>query len=216
MNFWDWLNDNAGAMQVLFASMLSLVTAVYALCTYFLGSAARRQAAASIAMAQEMRDQRLESMRPLLVVDHQLHGRVGNAPTLVGSFRNVGPGAALKVEYSFQHPRFAYYPLWCPALGPQDKYDHDFLSRKAADDRDVDTPNGTLAHIVLTYEDVFHRLFETSVTLEQNYLGWTERGTAYRMIADHTDKDRGPPSPNVWHEFRTTPSGSVQVVPHDP
>jgi len=58
----EWLNDNSGAVQAIAVVVLIIVTAVYAV-------AARRQAAASVRMAEEMREQRLGEDRPHVWID---------------------------------------------------------------------------------------------------------------------------------------------------
>lgn len=218
MNPWDWLNDNSGAMQVVFVGVLAVVTAAYATFTLVMSRATSRQAEASAEMAREMRDQRLEGARPVLALNYNLYdGKVGDAPGVEVRLRNIGPGVALRVEYGFSHPRFAYAAMWLPFLGPQESTDLYRMTRQASNDRnDVEVSVGTMAAVVATYEDIYGRLFETQIALEQNLLGWTERGTRFAMVAGRAPDDRSPPSPNVWHTFRITESGSLQEVNDDP
>ena len=178
---------------------------------------ARRQAKASGEMAREMREQRLEGVRPVLSVSCKLYdGKVGKDPSVEVRLRNVGPGVALQIECVFDHPRFAYSPIWLHFLGPQEGTELYRLTRQASGDRnDVDASVGTMAAMVVTYEDIYGRLFETRIAFEQNYVGWTERGTRYALIAGRAPEDRGPPSPNVWHEFKLTSSGSIKEVTDD-
>lgn len=198
--------------------VLVIVTAFYALRTRDIADAARQQAKASAEMAQEMSEQRLEGARPVLTLNYELYdGKAGNDPGVAVRLRNIGPGVALRVEYRFSHPRFAYAAMWLRFLGPQECTELYRLTRQASDDRDdVEALVGTMAAIVATYEDIYGRLFETQIALEQNYLGWTERGTRYALIAGHAPEDRGPPSPNVWHEIKVTSSGSIKEAADDP
>ncbi len=206
------------SVQGVVTLVLAVATGFYAWRTHDISKATKEQAGASIEMAREMHEQRLESVRPVLSVEHRIRdGKVGNAPSVAISPRNIGPGVALKIECAFEHPRFAYSPLWWAALGPQESCNDARLYRRAADDRnDADAAVGTLAPIVLTYEDIFGRLFETRVTLEQDLLGWKERGTHYRLIASQVPEDREPPSANVWHELKVTRSGSITEDMDDP
>ena len=167
-------------------------------------------------IAREMHEQRLEGARPVLSLNWKLYdGKVGKDPSVEVSVRNVGSGVALRIEYAFSHPRFAYTSMWLPLLGPQDDVGMQRLVRRASEDKsDVDASVGTIAHIVATYEDIHGRLFETRMALEQNYLGWTERGAQYQMTARRAPEDRGPQSANVW--YKVTSSGSVLGVTDDP
>ncbi len=65
----DWLNDNTGAVQAISVAVLAVVTAIYAWRTWSISKATEKQAAASVRMTEEMREQRLAEHMPLLLVD---------------------------------------------------------------------------------------------------------------------------------------------------
>ena len=64
----DWLNDNSGAVQAISVGVLAVVTAIYAWRTWSISNATEKQAEASRAMADEMREQRLLTMRPIVLL----------------------------------------------------------------------------------------------------------------------------------------------------
>lgn len=69
MSFIDWLNDHAGAVQVLFAAVLVMVTIIYAWSTHVISKATRKQAEASTEMVREMRQQAISLDRPYLLIE---------------------------------------------------------------------------------------------------------------------------------------------------
>ncbi len=65
----EWLNDNSGAVQTISVVLLVFVTMFYALITWSISSATKKQAATSARMATEMSEQRLAADQPLLILD---------------------------------------------------------------------------------------------------------------------------------------------------
>lgn len=199
------------SVQGAFTVALALATAFYAVRTHDISKAAREQAEASVQMAREMYEQRLEGARPVLRAECRLYnGKVGHDPHVQVKVRNVGQGVALRIECRFEHPRLGYSPVWVGAVAVQEEIDLEGIFQRAADDKpDIEVAVGSLAYLVLQYEDIYARLFETRVAFEQDYLGWTERRTSYDLVAPRAPADRAPLSHNVWHTVRLTESGSV-------
>lgn len=196
--------------------VLVIVTAFYALRTRDIADAARQEAVASSEIAQEMRAQRFEGFRPVIKASYFVHnGKVGETPSIEITPINIGLGPALRVRCAFEHPRFAYHDHWWLYLGPQDKEQSQRIQRHASEDKsNIQASVGTQASIVLQYEDIFGRYFETRMVLEQNYLGWTERGTTYEKVAEKAPQERGPSSPKVWHDIKiTAPTSASEIKP---
>lgn len=239
MNPLDWLNDNSGAVQgvgaiasILVLLGLALVTRHYARETERIAKATdeqakagaqmaremKEQAEASAEMAREMREQRFEGARPVLRAECRLYnGKVGHDPHVRVKMHNIGQGVALRIECRFEHPQLGYSPVWLGAVAVQEEINLGDIIRRAADDKPgVEVAVGSLAYLVLQYEDIYARLFETRVAFEQDLLGWTERRTSYDLVAPCAPADREPPSHNVWHKFKVTSSGSFKEVTDDP
>ena len=108
----DWLNDNSGAVQAIAVVVLVLVTAVYAILTWRIAGAARRQADASVEMARQMREQRLFTSRPIVLLFPlaEERGQEGIRLALEGPLpdstpvrlTNVGPGIAVAVNVPYK------------------------------------------------------------------------------------------------------------------
>lgn len=189
----------------------------YAQRTNVMSKAAEKQASASAEMAREMREQRFEALRPVVAAKWQIEGgKVGEVPSIRLILQNVGPGVAISVECGFEHPRYAYHSEWLTTLGPQENHTTNFLPRNTSEDKEIDTGVGTAASVLITYEDVFSRLFETSILLEQSYLGWVRRAARYRLVQEKAPEGRGPDSPNVWHTYQVTAAGAMKEITVDP
>jgi hypothetical protein len=106
----EWLNDNSGAVQAIAVVVLAAVTAVYAILTWLVAGAARRQADASAEMAQEMRGSREDGSRPVLDIRSIEQSELGTGPEAMVQaerqlrgevvwckLRNIGKGPALNV-----------------------------------------------------------------------------------------------------------------------
>jgi hypothetical protein len=112
----EWLNDNSGAVQAISVVALVLVTWVYAM-------AARRQAHASINMAEEMREQRLSEGRPYLLIDLKdstpdvVKRRLAKGESIHDFYptslklevRNEGRGPAKDVRATTVHPKMTFF-----------------------------------------------------------------------------------------------------------
>ena len=207
----DWLNKNSGAVQAI--ATVVLVTAFYVILTRSLSKSAakqadasakmaeemREQAEASMRMAEEMQEQRLDAARPVLSTNHEIAGSVGQQPAARVKPSNMGAGPALNVQCAFSHPAFAYEEYWWPAIGAGQTPDYAAqLTRKASEDKGTCSQDGDKATISLKYEDLYGRLFETLVELEQNLLGWTELRTSVHLIG--TAKNRVRPTEG-WQEL---------------
>lgn len=112
----EWLNDNSGAVQAIAVVVLVIVTAVYAV-------AARRQADASVKMAEEMREQRLSEGRPYLLIDLKdstpdvVKRRLAKGESIQDFYptslklevRNEGRGPAKDVRATTVHPKMTFF-----------------------------------------------------------------------------------------------------------
>ena len=100
----DWLNDNSGAVQAMAVVALVLVTAVYAVLTWGIAAAARRQADASMEMAREAREQRLSGVQALILLQHGGHEDLGTKICVRFRLMNEGNGPAMAVRRVVRHP----------------------------------------------------------------------------------------------------------------
>lgn len=112
---WDvlvnWLNQNLGAAQtiatmalVLFAAWQGILAHRARNDTTRLAQAAKIQADASVRMADEMREQRYDRYRPIIIVQQSasklIVGRQGY-DRVEATISNIGEGPALKLSFSF-------------------------------------------------------------------------------------------------------------------
>jgi hypothetical protein len=184
----DSLNDNSGAVQAIATVVLVAVTFVYALF-------AAKQAKASVKMAEEMREQRMDAARPVVVPNASVLGSPPQYPSVDVEPTNVGLGPALNVQCVFKDPTFAYYEEWWPPIGPGERGTARRLRRCAGEDRKSTGQRGgsridVEALISIVYEDIYGRLFETSVRLKQEIIGWTELRTSVQLIGTAENRVR--------------------------
>ena len=90
----DWLNDNSGAVQAASAVVLALTFIAVA----YYAKQTRKQADASVRMAEEMREQVLGAHLPLLVVDLPERALTYYPARITYTLRNVGSGPAVDVS----------------------------------------------------------------------------------------------------------------------
>jgi cobalamin biosynthesis Mg chelatase CobN len=200
-DFIQWLEGHqATAEIVLAAAALALTGAlVWATCTYVKQT---RQ------MAQEMRDQTMNAVRPFLVANHKVTGNVGEAPTVEVEPANIGFGPALNVQCVFNDPTFAYYEEWWSVIAPGQTRPGIRLRRSAGEDRKPEQKGETSrldveAAISIKYADVHGRLFETLIILRQDHIGWNEIRADVRLI-DTVDRRARPTA--SWVELQVRDS----------
>jgi hypothetical protein len=134
------------------------LTAGLVIATVFYAFSASRQAAANVKMAEEMREQRYDSVRPVMDFKERESTLVfGAKPSYWWSceLRNIGLGPAIDV-YSF---------VVLQPLG-REKRRRDFGTipkdgNVLAENLSIEYPNGRRA-LVAYYRDVYGRLFESS------------------------------------------------------
>lgn len=129
MAVFDWIKQNSIFMQAVSTLILLVVTSVYAAFTYAISKAARKQADASVKMAEEMREQTVMSSRPLIIqkgMPEIINGitqmyfshfevyNVGNGPAveLVIFLLNKEGNKIMKPPYRETYLRAGESPLW--------------------------------------------------------------------------------------------------------
>ena len=148
----DFIEEHGIVAQVWVTVILVLLTAVYV-------SRVRQQADASVKMAEEMREQRYDSVRPIIDIERKPESRE-LAKQAYGDFsegllcilRNIGVGPATDV-YSFVHIdcKCQLHPFG--ALAKNGEIEKLPLSLKQRNGRNV---------LVAYYRDVYDRCFESS------------------------------------------------------
>jgi hypothetical protein len=139
----DWLNENAGAVQAIFAGVLVLVTIF--------------SVAFSAVVVRRMREAGTDALRPIVtiaVVGSQ-YGNLSFVPRVFTCvLRNMGPGPALDITY-MPHPNAGDEADIAGSLGP----DEDRFLKKAikADGSDV---------IHVFYRDVFNNRFSSEIPIK--------------------------------------------------
>jgi hypothetical protein len=213
----EWLNDNSGAVQAIAVVVLVLVTSVYAM-------AARRQAVASVKMAEEMREQRLSEDRPQLLID--LKGctpsvdkrRLGEGETIQDFYptnlqlaiQNVGKGPAKGVTATVVHPRMTFHDKCCGYLLRDDApwefdlscaplYRHLIPPRALRDwlaDRQIHpaAPIGSPLGVLIAYRDMHDRGWVSYLELEYDCETDDETGE-YVMWIEPGEQDTIGPLP---------------------
>ena len=107
MTITDWI-------QAISMLVLVVITGIYAWGTYVISKATKNQAEASVKMAEEMREQRLDSVRPVIDIQWQQkhNSQTGKAAPNVSELKssglpcvlkNIGLGPAIDVYYFLQH-----------------------------------------------------------------------------------------------------------------
>ncbi len=105
----DWLNDNSGALQAIAVIVLAVFTFLYALMTALISRDTRRQ-------ANEIRQQRLDERRPVLLIDLSDYRGKMAVPSSDDAYpneikvriTNVGSGPAIDVDVTAIHPKARY------------------------------------------------------------------------------------------------------------
>lgn len=103
-DFIRWLEGHEASALVLAAFLTFLATVILAVVTAFYAGSARRQAKASVRMAEEMRRQRLSVSQPVLVprpLEVSPQASQHNVRLMVA---NVGNGPAIQVKRTVSHP----------------------------------------------------------------------------------------------------------------
>ena len=105
----DWLNDNSGAVQAIAVIALAAITLLYAWRTHAISTATRRQ-------AEEIRQQRLDERRPVLLIDlANYRGKMARPSSedaypdeIKARVTNVGSGPAIDIDVAAIHPKARY------------------------------------------------------------------------------------------------------------
>jgi hypothetical protein len=167
-DFVDWLGGGPAA-QALAASVTLLVTVALAAITFSYAVAARRQADASVKMAEEMREQRRDAVRPLMDIepapvtgDEGLERalRRGLPPFIRCRLRNIGVGPALNVKFDvYDESRSAVVTKGVAAVAPGAHAQEWFTKRPTEEwplAVEADSEAGQGAGVLrVQYEDVF-------------------------------------------------------------
>ena len=196
-DFITWLEGHQASAEVFVAIAALAVTAVLIVVTITYVRAARRQADASVQMAQEARlarHARLDALKPVLDIEPTLllpygppmpaqpvddAGHLG----LSASIRNEGPGPALRVAYCvWEGERIERLSKQRGVLGSDKEFGAGALVVEPLKD---DTMVGA---VVIQYEDVFGRRFESRFPIGEDGLPLT---VDVRGPLDTTDKPDG-------------------------
>ena len=137
-DFVDWLGGGPAA-QALAASVTLIVTAGLATITFFYAKSARRQAKATVKMAEEMREQRLDLDRPYLLLEvrnldalewKDLNDPSAGEPDVAAAYPksmayhvyNAGRGPAKEIETTLLQPLMAFESQSRDVLMPGDSW----------------------------------------------------------------------------------------------
>jgi hypothetical protein len=169
------LIDTAQAIQIIISFVLVLITAIYVKRTAEIAKAAKEQTEASIKMAEEMREQRYDAVRPVIdivimkqsmkgeeLIKQGLDAKEGKLPKdLPCKLRNVGVGPAIEL-YSFiegiedaeGNPRRWDFGTLPVAIGKEEMgYTHEM--------RLLLMQRGSHRALVAYYKDVYGNPFES-------------------------------------------------------
>lgn len=160
---------NSDLIQIILMGLLVVVTGIYAWRTFAISNATKKQADASVKMADEMRNARYDTVRPVIDIERRptelertgviinIADKNGRFPDkLICILRNIGIGPATDV-YSFVQPGTQpddkRPPMAFVTLAKNGQTDEMPLSLKPRDNRKV---------LVVYYRDVYGRYFESS------------------------------------------------------
>ncbi len=188
--------DKAPILNLVLLAGLIAVTTVYTYSTTQIAEATKKQAGAGMKMAEEVKEQKYDAVRPIIDIEESLtdedkreilsNVRKGKLPQqLTCTLRNIGPGPAIDV-----------YSLTEGAKGESQRYD---IGSMATNDKEREITrrlslerNGGRGFLVAYYKDVYDRDIESrrEVSIAQVSGGW-EIGplkTEVRKIAkeEHT------------------------------
>ena len=179
----DWLDVHSGAVQAIATGILVVVTGIYAALTWCISKNAAKQAAASVKMAEEMREQRMALDRPNLLIEFrgttppnrcyvagEREEELADFPKeLSFGVYNDGPGPAkgLSVAYKDFLPKGRDYLLskekkWGCVLNNRSLIP--FLEAAGVIERNSDWAVGA---IVVKYSDVHDRRWEAHLELHE-------------------------------------------------
>ncbi len=162
----DWI-------QAISMVVLVIITVVYAWRTHAISKATKKQAEASVKMAEEMREQRYDTVRPVIdiyreqspeeQISEALSARDGDTSHgLSCVFHNIGPGPAIDA-YSFVQNPFS---------GEGQRLEFGTLAAKERSHKMKLSLNqeGSRTTLVVYYRDVNNRSFESrrEVSIENN------------------------------------------------
>ncbi len=106
----DWIETNSAAIQAISMLVLVVVTGIYAWGTYVTSKATKEQAEASVRMADEMRKQRYDTVRPVIDIRSILYTKKGqdilfkdlSSCGVTCTLHNIGLGPAIDVNSCIQ------------------------------------------------------------------------------------------------------------------
>ncbi len=183
----DWI-------QAISTVVLAIITGAYAWQTWILAKVSKKQAEASVEMAQEMRQQKYESVRPVLDI---LRVADSNTKTVEAytakdadysrglscSIENVGFGTALDVYSIIVNPDF----MGKEEAGKRRRFDHGNLPVSKRSDKmplAIEQDDGRKA-IVVYCRDAYGRTFEYSRAVSADKVkGWILGPLAFKLIEE--------------------------------
>jgi len=154
----DSLNDNSGAVQAIATVVLVIVTFAYVLLT-------AKQAKASVGMTEEMREQRFDALRPVVLPRIDVKSINGSPFCEELLLENIGVGPALDVQCNFTHPNLTQEGgRWAIGAGRTVKWMEN-LRREPAGVGERDRHENDTAQISVSYRDVYGRRFSSGSVL---------------------------------------------------
>jgi hypothetical protein len=156
-------------IQIILMGLLVVITGIYAWRTHVISKVTREQADASVKMAKEMKQQRYDTVRPVIDIQRApwdedklpeaFAGKSGDTSRgLACALHNIGLGPAIDMHSFVQNP-FVQNPsdprqrFECGTLATGEKTHKMNLSMKQED--------GRMA-LLAYYKDVYERAFESS------------------------------------------------------
>jgi hypothetical protein len=149
----------AGIVNVVVLAVLVSVTYWYAKQTNAIAEATRRQADASMQMAEEMKAARFAALRPIIAI-RWVGSRPGKEISI--SFTNIGSGPGLNLSFYLTHPkcRFEFKHDRYTVIGVGEKYRIDFPAES------FDFKDWAGLGINCDYQDVYNQHFRSILSHE--------------------------------------------------
>ena len=165
-------------IQVILMGLLVVITGIYAWRTFTISKGTERQAQASVEMAEEMKEQRYDAVRPVVDIQKQvgsgldfareeiaaLKGELPQPQALPCKLRNIGPGPAIDVYSFIEYPIGAHSRWYFGTIATGDELvpPAPLAVIEQSDDR---------GFLVVYYKDVYDRSFKSSQEVKINKEG---------------------------------------------
>ena len=178
-------------IQIILMGLLVVITGIYAWRTFAISKATEKQADASVKIAEEMREQRYDTVRPVIDIQREpwdedklpeaFTGKSGDTSRgLACVLRNIGLGPAIDMHSFVQNPSDRRQRFEFGTLATGEKTHKMNLSVKQED--------GRMA-LLAYYKDVYERAFESSreVSVDKEK-GWQLGPLKIRPVMENKPK----------------------------